>query len=245
MLARVLAIHPSLFVFNQYPSLRTEAFVNWSDPGRVGSIERKIKKKRGELITMVRRNRFIYVENSTSAPFLMDELYRLFDAKFICLYRDGRDFVRSGMSREWYKPESFKRRLKTWIRRRFLIDIGQPTVDTLLIPPRNLKTRFEKIAWRWTEVNRIMLDRLSLLPDDRKLSICVEKLDRQCLVDIHNFMGIHLDDALLEEMLKIANTKPNKTSQYTFPLYTDWSQWEKERFSEIAGDMMQTLGYKI
>lgn len=243
MLSRLLAIHPSLFVFNQYPSLRTEAFVNWSAPGKIKLIEKRLRKKRDELIASVRRNRFIYVENSTSAAFLMDELYRLFDAKFIFISRDGKDFLRSGMSREWYKPETVINRIKTWLRRKFFIQTGRDTSDTLLIPPGKYRTRFDRIAWRWAEVNGIILDRLSSIPNDRKLMIKLEELNKESLVAIHDFLGIHVDDPLIEEMLKIANTRPNKTGKYDFPPHTEWPEREIQRFNEIAGDIMKKLGY--
>ncbi len=245
MLSRILAIHPSLFVFNQYPSLRTEAFVKWSDPSRVKTIERNIRKKREELLAAVRRNRFIYVENSTSAALLIDELYKLFNARFIFIYRDARDFIRSGMSRDWYKPEPLWRRFKTWIRRRFFINVGRDTVDTLLVPPKNLKTRFEKIAWRWAEINSIILDSLSRLSDEHKMFFKLEELSYEKLVSVHNFLGIQADEDLLREMMSIAGTKPNKTVQYNFPSYHDWSDWEKQRFAEITSKTMYRLGYKI
>jgi len=149
------------------------------------------------------------------------------------------------MSRDWYKPESLVNRIKAWIRRRFLIETGRDTSDTLLIPPAEYSTRFEKIAWRWAEVNRIILDRLSFLPDDRKLTVRLEELNRESLTAIHNFLGVNADDALINEMLGIANTRPNKTQKYEFPPYNEWSESEMQRFKEIAGDMMKRLGYSI
>lgn len=245
MLSRVLAIHPSLFVINQFPSLRAEAFVKWSHPGRAKSVERKIRKKREELLAAVRRNRLMYIENSTSAALLIDELYRLFDAKFIFIHRDGREFLRSGMSRHWYEPEPLLQRAKTWLRRRFLIDTGRDTVDTLLIPPPALKTRFEKIAWRWVEVNRIIIEKTAAFPEERTLTFSVASLDHDCLLKIHRFLGIPIDNALIREMLVIAATKPNRTEEYRFPSYHDWSSREKQEFKDIAGDMMRTLGYSM
>lgn len=245
MLSRVLALHPCLFVFNQYPSLRTEAFVNWRHPGRKEEIKKRIRKKRDELVAAVRRNRFIYVENSTSAAFLMNELHELFDAKFIFIYRDGRDFVRSGMSRGWYKPETIVNRLKTLLRRRFLIATGRDTVDTLLIPPAEYKTRFEKVTWRWVAVNRIILDHLAWLPDGRVFSLKLEDLDREKLIGIHSFLGIDADETLITEMLDVAGSKPNKSPNYDFPPFAEWSVMDRERFGVIAGDLMQTLGYQL
>lgn len=245
MLSRVLALHPSLFVFNQYPSLRTEAFVNWRYPGRREEIKKRIRKKRDELVAAVRRNRFIYIENSTSAAFLMNELRELFDAKFIFIFRDGRDFARSGMSRSWYKPESLIDRLKTLLRRRFLITTGRDTADTLLIPPPEYKTRFDKIAWRWVTVNRIILDHLSSLPDGQAFSLKVEDLGREKLIELHSFLGIDADETLIAEMLNVAGTKPNKSPNYAFPPYAEWSVSDRERFGVIAGDLMRTLGYQL
>jgi len=44
-------------------------------------------------------------------------------------------------------------------------------------------------------------------------------------------------------MIEIASKRPNKTKAFTSPAYEGWSEWEKRRFDEIAGEMMRGLGY--
>ncbi len=246
MLARVLAIHHEVLALHEpHPHLRTEAFVRWSTPGRAGQIVRKIRKKRKDLIEQTLINHLIYVESSNYASHLIDELYSLFDARFIHLYRDGRDFVRSGLQRDWYRDEPLKSRIKSWIRRRYLVDVGRSALDNLLSPPRSLKTRFEKIAWLWVETNRSILRSFSRLPDDHKLSLSLESLDGDRLAEIHRFIGADVEQGILKEMLSVAAGRPNKTQSFNVPEYADWSDWERKRFDEIAGGMMSRLGYDL
>ncbi len=188
-------------------------------------------------------NRLVYVESSNYASHLIDELYRIFDAKFVHLYRDGRDFVRSGLERNWYLPLPLRSRIKTWIRRRYLIDIGKSAVDYQLLPPIELKTRFEKIAWLWSEINKVILNSFSSIPMDRKFSLRLENFNIESLTELHNFIGINIHQELLNKMLEIANSKPNKSKKNTIPHHSNWSDYEKQRFNAIAGDMMRTLGY--
>lgn len=244
MLGLVLSVHPSLCVFNNInPSLRTEAFIRWSYPKRRKEIEKRVRDKREKLVSQVKRNRLVYVESSTAAPMLIDEIDNLFQAKFVHLYRDGRTFLRSGMEREWYKPDQFSQRVKTILRRRFFVETGRSTTDTLLTPPSGLTTRFEKIAWRWVEVNRVILESLAKLPPERSFSFRLEDAGRKSFSDLLDFIGVGRDEEVLKEMEELAETRPNKTKRFTNPSPQEWPEWEKRRFDEIAGSIMTKLGY--
>ncbi len=246
MLARVLAIHPGIFALHEpHPHLRTEAFAKWSRPERKRLIERKIHRKRKDIIQQVLINRLVYVESSNYASNLIEELYELFDARFIHLYRNGRDFVRSGLQRDWYRKESVASHIKSWIRRKYLVNIGKTALDNLLSHPDTLKTRLEKISWLWVEINKTILRNFSALPDDRKFSLALESIDSNRLIELHKFIDVDIDAGILDEMLTIAGSKPNKTRKFSIPEHTGWSDRQKERFNEIAGEMMHKLGYSI
>lgn len=246
MISQVLAVHPSLCAFHEpHPHLRTEAFAKWADPSSYKAIERRIRRKRDDLISQIRLNRLIYVESSNYTSHLIEELHDIYQAKFVHLYRDGRNFVRSGLERDWYNQQPLQHLIKTWLRRRYLVDIGKTATDNLLNPPGNLRTRLEKIAWLWTETNRKILDSFSSLPDSSKFSFKLEKLCKDKIIDLLNFIGVDFQAELIDEMLEIASARPNKTKKPTIPSYIEWSEQEKNRFNNIAKDMMQTLGYTI
>ncbi|MDP2157750.1 MAG: hypothetical protein Q8K68_08595 [Nitrospirota bacterium] len=246
MLGIVLSVHPSLCVFNNInPSLRTEAFIRWEYPKRSKEIEKRVRDKREKLVSQVKRNRLVYVESSTAAPMLIDELDSLFHAKFVHLYRDGRTFLRSGMEREWYKSEQFSHSIKTILRRRFFVETGRSTTDTLLTPPPGLATRFEKIAWRWMEINRVILESLAALPPERTFSFRLEDAGRKSFGDLLDFLGVGRDEVVLQEMLKLAESRPNRTKRFTNPSPQEWPEWEKRRFDKIAGGIMTKLGYYV
>jgi len=80
---------------------------------------------------------------------------------------------------------------------------------------------------------------------ERKFSLSLEGVDKQSLTALHDFIGIRVYPELLEEMLEVVYQRPNRTKTYTFPPHTEWSGWEKQRFEEIAGNMMRTLGYVV
>ncbi len=246
MIARVLAMHPSICTFHElHPHLSFEAFVKWRTPRHKKWVENRIRHKRSNIIKQIMANNMIYVESSHYTSLLIEELYNLYNAKFVHLYRDGRYFVRSALEKGWHKQEPLKYRIKTLVRRRWLIDTGRERVDQRLAPPRKLKTRFEKLAWLWSETNEHILRYLSSIPDESKFSIRVEDFNKDMLIDLQNFIGVSSGPETINEMLAIANRKPNKSKDFASPLSEDWSGWQKQRFNEIAGEMMHKLGYSI
>jgi len=246
MMALVLAKHPKLCAFHEpYPHMNTEALKIWLNYRNLKRIERKIITKRNSLINQVLHNGFIYIESSHYCSHLIKELHSLFNARFLYIYRDGRDFVRSGMERLWYKNRGYLEQFKTFIRRRFLIDIGDTFIDFCLIPPNNFISRLEKITWLWVEKNKTIMRYLALLPKDDKFFLRLEDFNQESLVDLHEFLCIDINDNVLKEMLEMGSKNPNRTKTFTFPIYNDWHEWEKRQFKEIAGDVMNTLGYRI
>ncbi len=211
--------------------------------GKKKKIENKLRRKRTNLIEQIISNNYIYIEASNYSANLIEELHRLFNGKFIHLYCNGRDFVSRGIDKDWYKVQPLKYRVQAWIRRKFIADIGRTKFDHQLKPPKELKTRIEKIAWLWVEINRIILRHLSNIPDEEKFSIRLEDLGRDRLVDLHKFLGIEVIPEVLDNMTAfLANIIRESKSSFTYP-YPVWSDDEKMKFLSIAGEMMQILGY--
>ena len=257
MIANALARHPRLCALHEPPPhLNAEAFVSWSRRGNLPSwrtrlishrrdaLESTTRRKRELMIRQIIGNGYVYVESSHFLSHLIPELSSAFGGRFVHLYRDGRHFVRSGLQRDWFTKTTLSQDLVAWIRRRYLVELGRTSKDHLLSPPPEFRTRFEKIAWLWVEINTVILDGLESIPDGRKFALPVEALSAGTLEGLLGFIGVSSDAPTVEAMLEVASRKPNRTpGNPTQPPPDSWSDRERQRFNEIAGRMMVRLGY--
>ncbi|MDP2157751.1 MAG: sulfotransferase domain-containing protein [Nitrospirota bacterium] len=245
MISQVLALHPLICSLHEpHPHLRAEAFTKWAGTAKKELIEKRIKKKRDDLIRQIRMNEFAFVESSHYVSHLIDEVCGMYQAKIVHQCRDGRDFVRSGLERGWYRDQSIDRKIKTWLRRKFLIEIGDAKVDHRLIPPAGLTTRFEKITWLWAEMHRTVINSLEKIPKERQFFLRIEDIDRQHIAGLLEFMEVPFDDGLLDRMLEVAMSRPGKSRKNTSPRPDEWPDADKKRFWELAGTVMEQLGYR-
>lgn len=245
MLARALGRHPALYCLHEpQPKLNAESLAIWNGSHPESEVRSKVALKRDWLVSQTHQQRLVYVESAYFLAHLVPILDDLYGAKFIHLYRDGRDFVRSGYDRPWYVERRHPATVvKRWIRRRFLVDIGVSNEDHQLPSPNELDDRFGKIAWLWAEINRVIARDLDRLPDDRSLAIAVEKLnDPSGFRRVLKFFG-EADEELVDEMVGLARQKPNKVDDHRLPPSDEWSESRVATFDRVAGDMMQRLGY--
>ncbi len=245
-LTQILQVHPDVCCLNEAPPrLRTEAFMSWSKFYPVNHIKERVRFKREKLITQIINNRLVYIEGTPPASHLINILYDLFNAKFIHLYCDGREFIRRAADKEWHKKSNPIESLFTMIRRKFLLGImGARKVDRRLIPPRELNTQIEKLAWLWVEVNNIIINRMSQLPTSHYFPLKLEDLGKNMLVKLHEYIGIKIYPDVLTEMSEIQKRLVN-SSVPVFPEFKKWTEQEKRRFEKIAGHMMRKLGYDL
>ena len=146
------------------------------------------------------------------------------DSKLIVVYRDGRDFVIShkffaqNMGLEW----NFEESVKLW--------------KTMI----ELQFKYEKQYGLWT------CSYESLLNDNRELA-------RTILV----FLGLNYDDQIINNMIYkssfefITGRKQGQAHEKSFyrkGIAGDWKNYfsrrEKEKFKEIAGELLIKLGYE-
>ena len=129
----------------------------------------------------------LWGDSSNKASWLIPELAALFpDAKFIHLVRDGRKVASSyfhKLADECYDDRS------TAILQAHFDDFHQPAPppekkywwplprkDSRDAGPFRKFPQFERIAWHWAELNRVVLEELSRLPADRSLFLRLEDL---------------------------------------------------------------------
>ena len=253
MVAKMLAEHPQLFAVHEpTPDLNAEAYASWNGSHGTDYIRKKVVSKRSDLIQQVLDNEYTYIESSHYCSHLIPLLDDLYDAKFIYLYRDGRDFVRSGLEREWWYPErsfshpelnGLKEFFKRQVRRRWLIDVGHTWDDHRLKPPNKLNTRIEKISWLWVEINTVIQDYLLEVPSKKVFSIKLEAFDQEEIKSLLSFLDVRQDEKIREEMIRIMQIKPNKTISRSVSTFNEWPDKDKAHFWRIAKGMMDELKY--
>lgn len=252
MLARTMALHPQLFAIHEpRPHLNPEAFAKWSGLHPDTVIKKSVRNKRDFLIDEVKNNKLMYLESSHYCSHLIPILNELYDARFIYLYRDGRDFVRSGLERSWYKEKtcfwynpiiSLKKHFLNYLsREKFMIDRSWD--DHRLTPPNELTTRLEKVAWLWVEINSIILKSFDTYNLDF-ISIKLEDFGPSAIKKILDFNGLNSSDSLVTEMVRVSKKRPNKTKERKVDKFKNWDDSDKKKFFNITSEMMDTLAYK-
>jgi len=252
MLAKSLARHPQVFAIHEpLPHLNAEAFAYWNGHLTEKKIKKSVDNKRSKLVKQVSNNRTVYIESSHYCSYLAPILDELYNSKFIFLYRDGRNFVRSGLEREnWYPEKAFKHPkngfgeiLRRQIRRRFLIDVGYSWDDHQLIPPKMYTSRMEKISWLWNEINSEIFEFLATLPADKHMFQKLENLNRDAFKEIVSFIDVESSDKILDDMISVSTSGVNKTVDRRVPKFDNWQTTDREKFWKISGNMMEKLGY--
>ncbi|NES72585.1 MAG: sulfotransferase, partial [Okeania sp. SIO2D1] len=151
----------------------------------------EIEKGRRVLCSEVKRRKAqIYIESNNRLFSLVKPLREVFpDAKIVHVVRDGRDYVRSGMSRiKWYEKDD-----KTTIRLRADMFHNDPYANKW-----QQMSRFEKIAWLWQKKDGFIYQDFKEL--DNVISVRFEDIfnndDRSGLFEISNFIGFSEEKTL-------------------------------------------------
>jgi len=192
---------------------------------------KRIEQDRRALCKDIKRKQAnVYVESNNRLFSLIDPLRDVFnDYKIIHIIRDGRDYVRSGMSREWYTKKDKYPRLKATY---FSNDLYYDKWDTM--------SRFEKICWRWQKKDGFILD--SIKDDPNSITVKFEDIfkddDYKGIYQIAEYIGLPKSetDKMIDKMM---NRKVNSTSKHIIDKWSSWSQDMVESFEEIAGEHMK------
>lgn len=247
MIAEAMRVHPHVVALHEpRPGLHREAYMAWSGKRSARWIRDQVELKRGSLVAQILANGFVYLESSHFCSHLIAPLRDLFPgAKFVFLHRDGREFVRSGLERTWYrgKAESALGHLVRFARHRLLLDVGKAGRDHRLTPPKQLRTRADRIAWLWAEINRSIEKGLAAVPKEDQFRLPLAALGRDSLRALTDFIGIEGDESILTRMLEVAGRRPNQTARRSVPPFDQWTQDQQRQFFRIAGPMLAQLGY--
>ncbi len=188
-------------------------------------------------------------DSSNKLSWLIPDLAALFpEAKFVHLVRDGRKVAGSyfrKLGSECYDDRS------TALFQAFYDDPQKhrapPPEKKYWWPvPRKgateaqafrLYTQFERIAWHWAEVNRVILSALAQLPAHRKMFVRLEDLrvSPEPLEALLHFLNLGYRDADFALLQRPHNVNRPEDSLL--------SPVERDAFDHVAGTMMATLGY--
>jgi len=132
------------------------------------------------------------------------------DSKFIVLVRNPRDFVRSGMRRNYYYGHPW--------------DFGRlrPKESTDQFEEWNRLDQFEKICWLWRETYEYTLKIMSKIPKERVFVLGFEDLvrDESKTKELFAFLGLHGFDSV--KIRKVLDEKFNAQRTGNFAQPEDW-----------------------
>ncbi|UCE78778.1 MAG: hypothetical protein JSV13_09770 [Nitrospiraceae bacterium] len=165
-----------------------------------------------------------FIDASNLYIHFIDAVYALNQSvKFIFTVRNGKDFVRSAISRNWHKQ-----RLVGTIP--FRNDPYFDMWDTL--------NPLQRTAWIWNWRNKKALEGFRPVPDRQKLIVKLEQIQSTKVLDsLEMFTDMKLKDRGLSE--KQFNANPS----FSFPPKEQWTETQNYEFQTIAGEMMQFFGY--
>ncbi len=190
-----------------------------SDPFR--SIQKRIEAML-DLHQGIERSTFI--DSSNLYIYFIDALCALDpSAGVIFMVRNGKDFVRSALSRRWHEQNIFG---------------TFPLSDDPYCGKWPSMTPLQKNAWIWVYRNARALEGLNTVQENRKLIVKVERMrEPETLDRIEAFAGVKITERNLAE--KGINANPS----FDLPPKEEWSDEMNRDFDEIAGGMMRFFGY--
>lgn len=191
----------------------------------------------------------LWGDSSNKLSWLIPDLAALFpEARFIHLVRDGRKVASSyfhKLAAECYDERS------TQILAAHLADPGfkpapppekkywwpQARANDPLAEEFSRFDQFQRIAWHWAEVNRVILDGLTAVPAERCHFVRLEDLRAQpsAVAQIFSFLGLTQRAGQFA-----AFARPHNVNRAVDLLLTPA---QAVQFDRLAGPMMERLGY--
>lgn len=206
----------------------------------------------------------LYGEKNVTLFAFIEEVYELFECKFVFVVRDGRAVVQS--MHNWHNElfGNFYRECKdegdlSPEAKRLISDLPREldTADFSRPRPRpgdpyyekwTTMSRHEMLSWYWNFVNNYVLDKFESVPAKDKIIIDYTNPNVIDVERVFDFLSLEgFDSNTVEGMLK---GKINSLADRTGDLHPrrDWRDWTDDEFSsftEIAGPAMRKLGYWI
>jgi len=189
----------------------------------------------------------LWGDSSNKASWLISELHELFPAaKFVHLVRDGRKVASSYFHKlgdECYDDRSTEI-LRAFAERRGRMPPPEKKYWWPIPRPDDMAARdfenfdqFQRIAWHWSEINRVILSALSSVPRERQHFVRLEDLqyDRCAIGTLLAFLDLPFAEPVAALFRRPHNVNRPEDRLLDAP--------QCKKFEAIAGAMMQELGY--
>lgn len=208
--------------------------------GKISFEKAKKKFKIGRqaiLSKLLKDGKYIYIEANCNLFSLIPIIKDIFpDYRIVHIVRDGRDYVRSAMSRSLFRADDKLKRLK-----------ASYFPDDPYCKKWDKMTRFEKICWHWVKMDSIIYE--ATRGDKNCLTLKFEDVfDAQNqypgMKKLIEFFDLDMD-VDFKYILSLMKKKVNKTEKYLIPDWKNWDPEKRKQFLEIAGNHMKIYGYDI
>ncbi len=221
------AAEPNLSIQNKY-------FYNLLNNS---SLDQKTKTDIGKEIFLAGREEYlvysyktnkIFLETNNQFVFFAKSIAELLpNAKFVHLYRHPGEFVRSGLSRNWYGE-------------------GELSKIKLIEPNNNPNwykyNQIQKISWLWTEINSYIIDFLNTLNPNRVFSFNFNNKSFDNIKKLSEFCGIFINE---KTVMKKLNIKINVQKFENIDIYENWETDKKIQLKNICNPLAEKLGYNL
>lgn len=191
---------------------------------------------RDELVFRSYRDGFIFVETNNRLTYVADLLLEIFPAsKFIHIYRNPYDFIRSGMRRNYYRGH-----MRDYAR-------IKPTAGDNYYKRWNHFTDLEKVAWNWKKVNNLCLNFLAGVPDSQKMSFSSETFfsaNPELISKLFDFIGSVRYQPPLSDINRVMKKKYNAQKKGRFSTAENWSSVQIKKVNRIISPVSRKLSYK-
>lgn len=163
----------------------------------------------------------------------LPEAFRGAELRVVRVVRDGREVVRSGVSRGWYRPGERHPRLRA---------TDFPDDPWAEAWPR--WDAFARSCWLWQKMDRIIAAGLEELPEGMGTTIRFEEIfaapGAPGLMALADAVGVARPEvrALADEMLA---RRRNATRRHRMGAWHTWSAREREIFRSVAGAHQESL----
>ena len=144
----------------------------------------------------------------------------------IHLVRDGRDVVRSTMSRKMVQIKNF-----------YSMGIYPGKLDPWRARWKDMD-RFSRVCWLWQEENALLRKEINRTVQFEQILSGYEYFCNEILEPCQVFLD--------KKVWEAAVTSPrNITSSFEMPKWKDWTPAQQKTFREICGDEMEKCGYQF
>lgn len=219
---------PELFQFSY------DYFMDCIDPA---DAKRALQYLRDELVFRSVRDGLTFIETNNRLAYIADLLLELYPgSKFIHLYRNPYDFIRSGMRRKYYSGH-----LRDYARiRPAAADPECDNWDTF--------TDLQKVAWNWKTVNAHCLAFMEKLPGQQKMSLSSEVFFHapdSLITSLFNFIGSANYHPTTAEINRVMGKKHNAQQEGRFSKPSDWTDRQVAQVNDIVGVVARKLSYEL